>query len=260
MRNSAPPCVFVLVLTISLTNLMFGQQDDRQKVADLSRSLSTQARLGQYDNAIKIATKLLDLRPDEPALHKVRGEMNYMAGKMKSSVADFDRVIELQPQAKPHLWQRGLALYYLGRFDDAAEQFEIHRTVNGQDVENAVWHFACIAQSSSFDEAREQLMEIERDTRVPMMQIHKLFAGSLTAKEVLDVAESGDNPQNVARNKYYANFYLGLYYEAKGDDDKSMEFMKQATSEDNNMPKHALMSQVGNVHLMMRNPKKSTED
>ena len=47
-------------------------------------------------------------------------------------------------------WQRGIALYYAGRYQDCREQFESHRTVNPDDVENAAWHFlVCCARRVS---------------------------------------------------------------------------------------------------------------
>ncbi len=43
------------------------------------------------------------------------------------------------PGAEPELWQRGLALYYTERFADGQKQFELHKTVNPNDVENRAW-------------------------------------------------------------------------------------------------------------------------
>ena len=37
---------------------------------------------------------------------------------------------------------------YAGRYQDCREQFESHRTVNPDDVENAAWHFLCVARAS----------------------------------------------------------------------------------------------------------------
>lgn len=43
--------------------------------------------------------------------------------EVEASVQDFDRALALQPQLRPYLWQRGLSLYYLGEFQEAATQF-----------------------------------------------------------------------------------------------------------------------------------------
>jgi hypothetical protein len=37
-------------------------------------------------------------------------------------------------------WQRGIALYYAGRYKDCRLQFESHRTVNPNDVETVREH------------------------------------------------------------------------------------------------------------------------
>ena len=72
-----------------------------------------------------------------------QGQQLFFEAKIAESIAAFDKLIELQPEVKPHLWQRGLALYYADKFKEGREQFETHQTVNTADVENAAWHFLC---------------------------------------------------------------------------------------------------------------------
>jgi lipoprotein NlpI len=68
-------------------------------------------------------------------------------GRFDDSASTFDRVVEAAPSQAPYLWQRGIALYYAKRYIDCQRQFESHRTVNGADVENAAWHFLCVARA-----------------------------------------------------------------------------------------------------------------
>jgi lipoprotein NlpI len=70
--------------------------------------------------------------------------VNFAVGRFEAAAAGFDEVVRLVPDAEAGLWQRGIALYYAGRYQDCREQFELHRTVNPNDVENAVWHFMCV--------------------------------------------------------------------------------------------------------------------
>ena len=256
MRNS---CVHLfLILGIAV----FACTDcNGQKNADLRKAMATQAELGEYENAVAIATKILEAEPEDLGIYVARGEMNYMAGNMAESVADFDNIIELEPTLKPRLWQRGLALYYVERFAEAAEQFESHRTFNAQDVENAVWHFACKARGENLEAAQESLIPIERDPRVPMMEIHKLYSGKMDVADVIKAAQ-GDGTvgkRNVAQHTFYAHFYCGLYYESIGDHEKCLEQMELAVAEENFFPKQILMGQVASVHLMMRKKKESTK-
>src|SRR5580704_183835 len=75
-----------------------------------------------------------------------RGMRHFREDKVAASIQDFNRAAELDPQMAPQLWQRGISDYYAGKFDDGRRQFELHKTVNPNDVENAAWHFLCVAR------------------------------------------------------------------------------------------------------------------
>lgn len=172
----------------------------------------------------------------------------FFAAKPKESVAAFDKLIALAPNAKPQLWQRGLSLYYTGDFKGGREQFEVHQTVNGNDVENAAWHFLCIAKGESVEAARKVFIPIEGDSRIPMKQVHELFAGKGTVEAVLKAAEEGEG-ENLRNHRCYAHLYLGLYFEATGDDAKAKDHMLKA-AKDFSMDHY--MGRVAQVHVKIR--------
>ena len=78
-----------------------------------------------------------------------RAVEDFERGRFAESAAGFDRLVKIAPESAPQLWQRGIALYYAGLFKDCRAQFELHRTVNPDDVENAFWHFLCVARAES---------------------------------------------------------------------------------------------------------------
>jgi lipoprotein NlpI len=178
--------------------------------ADILDSLGRTSRAAaDYGEAIR-----LDARSDRA--WQRRGEFHFRHGRLAESIADFDRVLEISPEKKPHHWQRGIALYLAGRYSDGKAQFELHQTVNPQDVENAVWHFLCTARAEGLESARKKLIPIEGDSRVPMAQVHRLFAGKGTVEEVSAAAEAvGERTPSA---KFYADLYLGLFFEAIGDE------------------------------------------
>ena len=140
----------------------------------------------------------------------------FFAGRPAESAQTFDALVAARPAAEPHLWQRGLALFYAGRFADGRRQFELHRTVNPNDVENATWHFACVARDQGADAARAALLPVGADRRVPMREILDLYAGRGTAAAVLAAAQAGDG--ETRRDQLcFAHLYLGLHAEALGD-------------------------------------------
>ena len=105
-------------------------------------------------------------------------------GRFAQSASTFDEVAKAVPGQAPHLWQRGIALYYAGRYADCRRQFESHRTVNPDDVENAAWHFLCVAREQSPDKARAALLPVGPDFRSPMREVYQMFRGALTAEDV----------------------------------------------------------------------------
>ena len=140
-----------------------------------------------------------------------RAISDFDRGRLEESAAGFDRVAELAPGVAPQLWQRGIALYYVGRYADCREQFESHRTVNPNDVENAAWHFLCVARQESPASAVGALLPVGPDPRAPMTEIYEMFRGEATPQAVLAAGEQGG-----ARGRFYAHLYVGLYHEAFG--------------------------------------------
>jgi lipoprotein NlpI len=155
----------------------------------------------------------------------------FFDARIEDSAIAFDKVIEAVPQAKPQLWQRGLTLYYAKRYQDGRNQFETHQTANSNDVENAAWHFLCVARLEGVDAARKALIPIEGDTRVPMKQVHALFAGTGSVEAVLTAAGEGDDSPRRRNHLCYAHLYLGLYFEALGDDTKAKDHILKAATD-----------------------------
>jgi lipoprotein NlpI len=172
----------------------------------------------------------------------------FFDAKPKESVAAFDKLIAIAPDSKPQLWQRGLSLYYAGDFKGGREQFEVHQTVNGNDVENAAWHFLCIAKGESVEAARKVFIPIEGDSRIPMKQVHELFAGKGSEEAVLKAAEEGEG-ERLRNHRCYAHLYLGLFFEATGDDAKAKDHMLKA-AKDFSMDHY--MGRVAQVHVKIR--------
>jgi lipoprotein NlpI len=141
---------------------------------------------------------------------------DFRSGRIAESAAGFDRVARLVPEYAPQLWQRGIALYYAGRYQDCRAQFESHRTVNPADVENAAWHFLCVARAESPAKAKAALLPVGPDSRVPMRQIYQMFKGEIRPEQMLTSA--GATPEG----QFNAHLYAGLYFEATGNRERAM--------------------------------------
>ena len=114
--------------------------------------------------------------------------------------------------------------------------------VNPDDVENAAWHFLCVAREQAPDKARAALLPVGPDPRSPMREVYQLFRG---CDDCGRCAESGRRP---ALGQFYAHLYIGLYSEALGRKDVALKHIKEAAS-DRYAPAGGYMHMVAAVHL-----------
>jgi lipoprotein NlpI len=172
----------------------------------------------------------------------------FFEAKPVESARLFDQLVGLAPAVEPDLWQRGLALYYAGRFEDGRAQFELHKTVNPNDVENPAWHFLCVARLEGVEAARDKLLPVGEDSRVPMKEILALFKGQGDEAAVLQAAEQGA-PEARKNQLCYAHLYLGLFHEAAGDQEKARHHITQAAGP---FKMDHYMGQVAVMHAKLR--------
>jgi lipoprotein NlpI len=210
--------------------------------------------LRQNAEAVKAFTEVIKLEPKAARAYDHRGDAELKLGHFKEAIADFDEYLKANRDFAPDHWRRGIALYYAGRFKDGVDQFELHRKVNPEDVENSAWHYLCNARANTPKKAREDLIPVSKDARVPMKQVLELFAGKLKPKDVLDAAESADlKGEALKEARFYARLYVALYYESEGEAKKCLEHITAAVE---NYKIGHYMWDVADVHLKLLKAKK----
>ncbi|MGV3720107.1 MAG: tetratricopeptide repeat protein [Actinomycetota bacterium] len=200
---------------------------------------------GDYGKAVADFSEVIKMEPKAADAWQQRGEAQFKAGKIAESIADFDEYLKLVPDQRAHHWQRGISLYYAGRFAGGRLQFELHQAGNKQDVENAVWHFLCTTRAESLDAARKKLIPITGDPRIPMAQVQQLFAGKATPADVLAAAKAGPARTSAGEPLFYAHLYLGIYFEATGENEKAREHILKAAERSK---QNGYMGDVARVH------------
>jgi len=180
--------------------------------------------------------------------HHRLGEEQFKLGHIKESIAEFDRAIAIDRRRAARAWQRGIALYYAGRYEDGRKQFELDQALNPNDVEEAIWRYLCMARSSGILAAREALTPVKNDNRIPMMEIYELYQGIGSVKRVMAAVGTTTSPQVLNERLFYAYLYIGLYYEAAGDKKQSRENIGRALEHIVN----DYMGDVARVHALLR--------
>jgi lipoprotein NlpI len=187
------------------------------------------AQRREFDRAITLLTSLIEKDAKFADAWYLRGRANFCVGKIAESVADFDKFVQLSPNAESRQWERGIAYYYAGEFAKGAKQFELYQTYHDQDVENSVWRYLCVARTEGVEKAQSNMLPISEDRRVPMMQIYDLYRGKLKPDDVLTAAKAGSPTKEVLNTRlFYAHLYLGLWHEAASRAAEAKEHLLKA--------------------------------
>ncbi|KAJ7973312.1 Tetratricopeptide repeat (TPR)-like superfamily protein [Quillaja saponaria] len=177
-----------------------------------------------------------------------RGMLLFREGDVSGSLVEFDKAIELDPRQKAYLWQRGLSLYYLDRFEEGAEQFRLDVAQNPNDTEESMWCFLCEAQLYGVDEARSRFLEVGRDPRPVMRGAYNLFKDGGDPEKL--VAEFTSGREN---DYFYASLYAGLYYESEKKVDASKLHILAASQSQYGQRSDDYMAALAKVHCLSRN-------
>lgn len=225
----------------------------QEPAVETIRSLNEALREGNRESAASIADSMLE-QSQQPAVLQRAADAKLRAGHLEAARKLYDRYVSARPEREPYLWQRGIALALTGRFREGAIQFEKHQAVNPYDVENAGWHFYCVAKRWGVDQARARLLPAPGDARPPM-------------KEVLSYLRSGDREpviermhsfpvgsQQRRRAEFYGNLYLGLIADADDKPQRAIRYLERSVEH----AEHDYMGDVARLYLALLKEKKQS--
>lgn len=219
-------------LTVSI-----GQADEKPAASEKPRPpaivLTEQATYAiEARDSAKAERFLTDAIAEDGELalaYYLRGRERFRLSKFDGSLADFDRYVKLRPDRKSQQWERGITCYYAGEFQKGADQFELYQTYHDSDVENSVWRFLCMTPLVGVEKAREKLLPIKNDPRIPMMTIFDMYRGEKTPEDVMAAAREGEpTKEELAGRLFYSHLYIGLYEEALGHEKPAREHILKA--------------------------------
>ena len=115
------------------------------------------------------------------------GDLSFPTGKLVQSIHDFDSAVNIDPEVDAKMWQRGLSLFYLGRYSEAIEQFKKGVKADPNDTEEAIWHVVSLTRelissgtvaNEAFSIAQKQMLRVETDQRQILRHAYELFKGA----------------------------------------------------------------------------------
>ncbi|CAM9465557.1 unnamed protein product [Phaeothamnion confervicola] len=195
----------------------------------------------------QVASKLIDI-----------GISHFKDNRLEDALQFFDNALELRGKKDPpHLWHRGLSLYYLDRFEDATAQFERDAAlfqVAFHDLcgptEEAIWNAVSVARMTGLAPVHERrsLLPVGKEDRPVFRALYDMFRGRIEPPPSPELLRLGGT--DVAR-QFYIYLYTGLYYEAEGNTARCHEYMLRASQLPYSRVDDA-MGSLSRIHLRRR--------
>src|ERR1043166_7125978 len=158
----------------------------------------------------------------EGSLYSWRGDCHLFLSQFAAAVADFEKMIALDPrQDAPH-WRLGIAYHFAGAMGKSARQFEKYHDYDGRDRENGIWKFLADAKLVGLDAARRAMLVYPRFDREPFPALYEMFAGAKTTALLFEDLKSRKLTED-PRVMFFAHYYAGLNEDLLGRRAQALE-------------------------------------
>jgi hypothetical protein len=180
-----------------------------------------------------------------------RGMALFRALDVAGSLAALDAAHAAHPAARAQLWQRGLSLYYAGRYAEGAAQFRLDTQHNPADAEEALWACLCEARAlpGGLAQAQAGMLRVGEDPRPVLRLVLRVYRGEAGAEALAGAARAAGAS---AHDAFYALLYQGLLLEAQGRAAASGECIAQALATPYAASSTDYMVSVARVHAQQR--------
>ena len=191
-----------------------------------------------WQNKTKSLSAAIEKAPDRIALYSQRGDAHFFLSQFDKAVADYEKMVEIDPKTDVGHWRLGIAYYFAGKHEAGAKQFGKYHRFDQIDRENGIWKFLCQSKTLGVEKARKQLIEYEKKDRAPLPAVYEMFRGKTTAKQLLARIQSA-NLSKTERQKqlFYAHMYVGFAELSQKREKAALPFFKKAA--ENNWPMQA---------------------
>lgn len=187
----------------------------------------------RLDETIARLNRQIAEAPKTVDLYSRRGDALFFRGKFAEAVADYEKMVELQPDLETSHWRKGIAYFYAKRYKEAARQFENYHSFDNIDRENGIWRYLSQTKALGRDKARDGLLKYEKDDREPFPDVYRLFAGDITADDLLKKINSTElEKRDRAQRLFYAELYVGLNEFVEGRLESAEQHLDQAARND----------------------------
>lgn len=188
--------------------------------------------LGLRDLARLDFNQSLSLKPDQPDVFNILGVYFTQSAHFDAAYEAFDSTLELNIRHPFAQRNRGIALYYGGRYDLASEDLNAHYQQDINDPYRVIWLYLVeleVDEQQALDKLRQRYAAADKQDWG--WHIVRLYLGEISEREFLGqiTTESEDN-EVLAERLTEAYFYMGKVYHHNKDYASALMLYKLALS------------------------------
>ncbi|HEV7402108.1 MAG TPA: tetratricopeptide repeat protein [Chthoniobacteraceae bacterium] len=185
--------------------------------------------LGEFKAEVEQLDATLAKNPDSTRALSARGDAHLFLGQFPQAVADYEKMIAIDPSLDAPHWRLGIAYHFTRQWEKSSKQFAKYHAYDGHDRENGVWKFLADAHAHDLATARQEMLKYTEFDREPFPAIYDLLAGRMTGDQFqahLDDKKVSDNRHAL----FYGQYYRGLFEELNGHRDKALASLRAAVA------------------------------
>lgn len=189
--------------------------------------------LGMRDLARLDFNQSLSLKPDQPDVFNILGVYFTQNGHYDAAYEAFDSTLELDDSHSYAERNRGIALYYGGRYRLAYQDLLNHYQEDRDDPYRLIWLYLVERDWQGESQAQQALLtrKANAETTGWGWQLVDMYLGVISERELLEqLAAQGKDNQQLAERLCEAYFYLAKRYQYQGDNDRAVALYKLAMS------------------------------
>ena len=195
-------------IPLFLVTLLASPQPDLKAEAPAKHPLSKETRkmmTSAWEKQVAELTEQIKQQPDRVGFYSRRADAHFFLGQFDKSVADYEKMVELDKSLDKSHWRRGIAWFYARDFKKAAHQFEIYDSFDNVDRENGIWRFFSQARAYGLKKARQGLLKYKKDDREPFPSVYKLFSETIKPEKILaDIKAAKISDTEREKRHFYA--------------------------------------------------------
>ncbi|UDL92935.1 tetratricopeptide repeat protein [Mesorhizobium sp. PAMC28654] len=200
---------------------------------------------GDDEHAIAEFERVIELDPTSAAAYTGRGSALYEKGEYDRAIADYDKAIALNPKHAQAYEDRGIARFFPGPSEQAQADLAKAASLVPDNAYFAIWLDLAERHNGSAGHLRETTAKLDM-TKWPAPVIRMLL-GETTPVETLAAADD-PNPSKKRDNLCEVNFYTAELNRLQGHGDAALPLYRLAVSD---CPKNFVEYRGANAALRM---------